>query len=599
MDNQKITVKEQIFNLFFLIKILFKTNKRIFFIRLPMLFLQTISSILSIWFMRLILNEISTGADVKKVVLFSGLMAGSALLVNTLSKIVSIFDSREMQRTENRLRLFLADIIMNLPYRYAVDPETLNFLELAKKENSFSTVLSAVTNVLGAVINALTYATVVLTVNPLILLLIAANSAIDMLLLRKTAKLAIENENEVFPVYRKLWAQVGILFKLKFGKEMRINRLQDWTIEKGRKQNDYALSFEKSEAKSSAELSGLQDLAGTVLNVCVYLILAFLMLFRSLLIGDFTYVLNCTLSLSGSIKGLISGWNDLLNHGLFSRGFKYCFDLAELHRDDCNCGDENIMVEDTSIEFRNVTFTYPYSDSPVLKHISFKIESGETLSLVGVNGSGKTTLVMLLCRFYEPDEGEILLGGIPINRIQVEKYHRILGVAFQNSQIFAGTIKENIAYSNDIKKERIKYSLDISALFDKISSLPQTYDTVIGRTFDENGTDFSGGEKQKLAIARAIVSDPKVMIFDEPTAALDPIAEHEIITSLRRAIGGRTAIFISHRLSFARTSDKIAVLSGGVICEFGTHSELMEIENGVYRELFTAQAKYYVGINLS
>ena len=238
MDNQKITVKEQIFNLFFLIKILFRTNKRIFFIRLPMQFLQTISSILSIWFMRLILNEISTGADVKKVVLFSGLMSGSALLVNTLSKIVSIFDSREMQRTENRLRLFLADIIMNLPYRYAVDPETLNFLELAKKENSFSTVLSAVTNVLGAVINALTYATVVLTVNPLILLLIAANSAIDMLLLRKTAKLAIENENEVFPVYRKLWAQVGILFKLKFGKEMRINRLQDWTIEKGRKQND-------------------------------------------------------------------------------------------------------------------------------------------------------------------------------------------------------------------------------------------------------------------------------------------------------------------------------------------------------------------------
>ena len=238
MDNQKITVKEQIFNLFFLIKILFRTNKRIFFIRLPMQFLQTISSILSIWFMRLILNEISTGADVKKVVLFSGLMAGSALLVNTLSKIVSIFDSREMQRTDNRLSLFLADIIMNLPYRYAVDPETLNFLELAKKENSFSTVLSAVTNVLGAVINALTYATVVLTVNPLILLLIAANSAIDMLLLRKTAKLAIENENEVFPVYRKLWAQVGILFKLKFGKEMRINRLQDWTIEKGRKQND-------------------------------------------------------------------------------------------------------------------------------------------------------------------------------------------------------------------------------------------------------------------------------------------------------------------------------------------------------------------------
>jgi len=594
MDNSNLTIKEQLKNLLFLIKILFRTNKKIFFIRLPLLFLQTISSILSIWFLKQILNVISGGADVGRVVFLAGWMAGSAFLVNTLAKIISAFDRREMVKTEYRLKLLLSETIIDLPYRYAVDPQTLDFLEMAKNESSFSTVLTAITSVLGAIITAATYAAVVVTVHPLILLLIAANAVIDVLLLRKKAKKEMEQEDEIFPVFRKLWALLNIVDKPKYGKELRSNRLKDWAIEKGREQNYRSLTIEKRGTRADAELTGLQEFANTVLNACIYLILSFLLLFRDLLIGDFTYALNCTLNLSGSIKGVISGWNELLNHGLFSRGFKYCMDLAEEHRKktEKTITSEESFPQDMSIEFKNVTFTYPYSDTHALKNISFRIESGETLSLVGVNGSGKTTLVMLLCRFYEPDEGEILLGGIPIQNIPIMSYYKLLGIAFQDSQTFAGTVRENIVYTEE-PSEQIQRSLNISALHEKIDSLPFKLDTVLGKNFDENGTDFSGGEKQKLAIARAVYADPPVMIFDEPTAALDPIAEYEIIHNLGQAAREKTAVFISHRLSSARTSDKIAVLANGELCEFGTHSDLIQKENGMYRELFNAQAQYY------
>ena len=587
-----MTIKEQLKNLLFLIKILFRTNKKIFFIRLPLLFLQTISSLLSIWFLKQILNEISVGANVGRVILLAGWMAGSAFLVNTLSRVISAFDRCEMVKTEYRLKLLLSETIISMPYRCAADPRTMDFLEMAKNENSFSTVLTAITSFLGSVITAVTYAAVVVTVHPLILILIAVNALVDMLLLRKKAKKEMEQDDEIFPVFRKLWALLNILDKPKYGKELRVNRLKDWAIEKGWAQNNRSLEIDKRGIRANVELTGLQESAASILNACIYLILSFLLIFRDMLIGDFTYALSCTLNLSGSIKGVISGWNELLNHGMFSRGFKYCMDLAKEERDDTSASEDNIP-SDTSIEFKNVTFTYPNSETPALKNISFRLESGEKLSLVGVNGSGKTTLVMLLCRFYEPDEGEILIGGLPIQSIPIASYYKLLGVAFQDSQLFAGTVRENISYS-DTASGNIQNSLKVSTLSEKISSLPMKLDTVLGKSYDENGTEFSGGESQKLAIARAVYTDAPIMIFDEPTSALDPIAEYQIIRSLESEVKEKTAIFISHRLSSAKASDKIAVLSNGELCEFGTHSELIQKENGTYRELFTAQAQYYI-----
>lgn len=595
MNDDYLTLKEQLGNLFFLIKTLFRVNKRLFFIRFPLIVLQTVSSIMTIWFMKLILNEIAGGIDVKYVILLSALMAGAAFFVKLISRIISAFDKKESVKTEYRLKLILADAIMSLPYRYAVEPRTLNFLEMAKKENSFSTVLSSVSDFIASIITAITYAAVIISINPIILILIILNVGLDGILLRKKAKKDYKQENEMFPVYRKLWALLNVLDKKEYGKEVRINRLKDWAVEKGRKQSRKALEFEKKGTKLDVFFAGAQELAGNILNAATYLILAFLFIFRNLLIGDFTYGLNCMLNLSGNIKGVISGWNTLLNHGLFSRGFRYCINLSETNKasedNNAKCNLEDI--KDFSIEFRNVCFTYPGSKTAALKNICFKIEDGETLSLVGVNGSGKTTLVMLICRFYEPDEGEILLGGMPINKIPYQTYCKFLGVSFQNNRFFSGTIAENIAFGDKFDVNKVKECLEISGLTEKINTLPDGILSTLGREFDENGTDFSGGEKQKLSISRAVYSEPKIMIFDEPTASLDPIAEYEIISNLRKATEKNTSIIISHRLSSAKASDKIAVLSEGELCEFGTHAELYEKEDGIYRQLFRAQSQYY------
>lgn len=464
MNNEFLSIREQIGNLLFLIRTLFKVNKKIFFVRIPLLLLQTLSQILSIWFMKQILNEIAGDVQVSYIIFWAGCMAVSGFLVSFVSRIIMTCDQKESVKVEYQLKTLLADKIMSLPYRHAVEVQTLDFLEMASKENSFSTVLSAVSGFIGSIISAVTYSAVVITVHPLILFLIALNILIDGVILRLKARNEFRQENEILPVFRKMWAILNMLDFEEYGKEVRVNRLKEWIVTNGRKKNLDSLEIEKKGTKKDLFLSEIQEISGNVLTAATYLILSFLLIFKGLLIGDFTFALNCMLGLSGNIKAVISGWNSLLNHGLFSRGFRYIVNLSDTHRSEVDrCARySHDDIKEYSIEFRNVTFTYPGADAPALSDVSFKLDSGETLSLVGVNGAGKTTLVMLLCRFYEPDEGEILVGGIPINELPFDDYYRLFGVAFQNSQVFTGTISENIAYGNEITESELERGLRIS-----------------------------------------------------------------------------------------------------------------------------------------
>ena len=596
MKSNYLSLKEQISNMLFLVKSLFVVNKRIFWIRIPLIILQTLSSITSIWFLKRILNEISNGADVKNVVILASFMAGFSFLVSLISKIIMAFDNKEMLKTEYGFKLMLAESIMSLPYKDAVEPETLNFLEMAKTDNSFSTVLSSLTGFVSTIITSITYAAAVAFINPIILIIIIINSIIDAVILRKKAKNDFVEQNERVPVFRKMWAIFNILDFKEYGKEVRVNRLKEWAIRKGKEQNKESLKIVKKGTRKDQILSGLQELASIIMTTATYLILSFLLIVNRIMIGDFTYVLNCMLNLSGSIKGIITSWNTLLNHGLFSRGFRYCINLSKNRNNDFNNSNliDAASINECSIEFKNVTFTYPGADRPAIKNISFFINNGERLSIVGVNGSGKTTLVLLLCGFYKPDEGEILIGGVPISNISYETYCKILGIAFQNSQFFSGSIAENITLCEKIDNDRINYCLKMSDIYNKITNLPNGINTTLGREFDESGIDFSGGELQKLSISRVLYYDPKIMVFDEPTASLDPISEHEIINSMRKVTKNVTSIIISHRLSSAKSSDKIAVLSEGELVEFGSHSELINRTNGLYHKLFSAQSQYYV-----
>lgn len=245
------------------------------------------------------------------------------------------------------------------------------------------------------------------------------------------------------------------------------------------------------------------------------------------------------------------------------------------------------------VEFRDVSFRYPDTDQWVLRHVNIKFRVGSRLAVVGMNGSGKTTFIKLLCRLYDPTEGEILLNGINIRKYRYDEYIRIFSVVFQDFKLLALPLGENVAGSAEYDRERVKKCLSDAGFSQRLESLPKGLDTYLYKDLKEDGVDISGGEAQKIAIARALYKDAPFIILDEPTAALDPIAEAEIYSRFNNIVTDKTAIYISHRLSSCKFCDEIAVFHEGEIVQKGTHDELVADTAGKYYELWNAQAQYY------
>lgn len=249
-----------------------------------------------------------------------------------------------------------------------------------------------------------------------------------------------------------------------------------------------------------------------------------------------------------------------------------------------------------TIEFKNVSFSYPGTERKVLDGISFTINAGESVVLVGINGAGKTTLIKLITRLYDPTEGVILLDGHDIREYDISELYSLYGIIFQDFGRYAASVSENIAFgdiSKGIVDENVQYAAEMSGANEFIDKLSDEYKTPLTRIFEENGTELSVGQWQKLSVARAFYGGNDIIILDEPTASLDAIAEQEIYSKFDELREGKTTIFVSHRLSSATSADKIVVIDGGKIAEMGNHHELMA-HGGVYHNLFTTQAKRYI-----
>lgn len=256
---------------------------------------------------------------------------------------------------------------------------------------------------------------------------------------------------------------------------------------------------------------------------------------------------------------------------------------------------EKIVPQDYKnyvIEFKDVSFCYPGAGTQALSHVSVTFHAGEKLALVGRNGSGKTTFIKLLCRLYDPTEGEILLNGVNIKEYDYESYLKIFSVVFQDFQLFSFPIGQNISADYQYEPEKAEKCLEQAGFERRLSELPKGMDTYLYTWMEDDGIDISGGEGQKIAIARALYKDAGIVVLDEPTAALDPIAEEEIYTRFSEMVAGKTAIYISHRLSSCRFCDRIAVFDSGKLVELGHHEELVN-SAGYYSALWEAQAQYY------
>ncbi|HOP12188.1 MAG TPA: ABC transporter ATP-binding protein [Oscillospiraceae bacterium] len=307
-------------------------------------------------------------------------------------------------------------------------------------------------------------------------------------------------------------------------------------------------------------------------------------------IADFSMYLAAMVSLSILLKTLIENVTFVINEGQYAHDFFVFMDKDFGEKG----GDLPAVKNDTlEIEFKDVSFKYPKTDRYIFQHLNLKIEKGERLAIVGINGAGKSTLVKLLLGLFQVTEGEILINGQPLNAYNRLALWSMFSVVFQEINILAFTVKENIACrSDEIDEDRVRAAIDKVGLTEKIGSFEKGPDQMMLKIIDENGALLSGGESQKLAIARALYKNANMVIMDEPTAALDALAEAEIYQDFSHLIKGKTAIYISHRLASTKFCDKIALFDNDGLSEYGNHTELMR-KRGNYYKMFTVQGKYY------
>ena len=308
-------------------------------------------------------------------------------------------------------------------------------------------------------------------------------------------------------------------------------------------------------------------------------------------VGSIVKYSGGVLQFANAFSGMMDAYSQLRANSDYLRDYFRFIDLPE---EKTEHGPASPVVgQPCRIEVRNVSFKYPGRTEYVLRNVSFTLEAGEKIAIVGQNGSGKTTMIKLLCRLYDPTEGEIFYNGVDIRAYDIQAYRAMLGVVFQDFKLFSFTLGQNVASDVEYDRKTAETCLKKAGLEERLRGMEQGMDTYLYKEFDERGVEISGGEAQKIALARALYKQTPLIILDEPTAALDPIAEAEIYAKFGEIVGEKTSIFISHRLSSCRFCDRILVFSDGSLVQQGKHDALLQEQDGRYAKLWHAQAQYY------
>jgi len=414
-------------------------------------------------------------------------------------------------------------------------------------------------------------------------------------------KLARRKHGEMHPILSDLSRKMAYLTsqttELAAGKDIRIYHMADWLMKKYEdtleEMNGIYYKIHNWYAIRSLSDAGLDFLR----NGLVYAYLIYMVTTKKLTLAEFVLYFGFANSFANQV---FMAMREVLSFGIISNTFssiREYFDTKENRNEGNRMEDEileKIRKAPVTLTLKNVSYTYTGQEKPTIFHLNLTIKAGEKLALIGLNGSGKTTLVKLICGFYAPTEGEILLNGINIERFERQQYYSLISLLFQDYTMLPLSLKENIAsVSKDrINEVKLQECLEQSGFFERYDRLAKKGDSLLIREINDKAVDFSGGEKQRLLFARALYKDAPLLILDEPTAALDPIAENEIYLKYGEVTKGKTSIYISHRLSSTRFCDRIVLLENGKIVESGTHTELMGKESR-YAKLFEMQSRYY------
>lgn len=443
--------------------------------------------------------------------------------------------------------------------------------------NIFSTIMSLV---------------VVVTVDPALLIFMVIPIFVSLYFGKKNAKANYDREKNITRDKRIADYVKRVYYEKKYAAEVRLFDINSLMLEKQEKAvNSMERVSLKYRMKSAFYAFLMKGSYSILAGIFAYLYVAFKVKYGN--VSDLSSYVAMITAMAFSTDQLKAAVENRIFISNESKLFQNLADFLEQDREEKKS--KTIIDEIVSVELCNLTFTYPGAEKPTIENMSFKWNKGEKLAVVGYNGAGKTTLIKLVMGLYPVDGGKILINGIDINEIDLDSYRKRFGTVFQDLQVFAMTLSENVLMrrpENESDYEKVREAL-LNAQFDiNHRGLTNGLDTVISREFDESGFVPSGGQAQKIAIARVFAQNPDMVILDEPSSALDPLAEYNMYNNMMKLSEGKGVVFISHRLSSARMADKIFLMKDGKIVERGTHDELMALK-GFYHEMFMLQAENY------
>lgn len=489
------------------------------------------------------------------------------------------------------------DKVLSMNYQRLEQPDILDMYQKAARatggnDNGVEGLMHSVYGLGIQLMLMIVTVSAVMALDVRMLFILTVISFFQYLFFRYTVK---KDRKEVWdklaPTWRKIDYMTQTTQDFDYAKDIRLFHMKDWLAEK-----QHGVFMEKQEKMLysrtlwiyNSEFAHVMSMLSTA---TVYGILIYNVIDRNMSIGNFTLYLGLSTTFTSALTEFFNSLGGFKDRSMQVDDFRSFMDLKEEEGEDLL---QIPKADQYTFTFKNVSYQYHGAEGYALKNLNLTLKAGERLAVVGLNGAGKTTFIKLLLRLYDVTEGEILLNGVNIKRFKREEYYKLFAPVFQNVEIFAFPLSENVSMKipENTDRELALECLIKAGMKEKVSSLAEGVDTQLLKVLYEGGVDLSGGEKQKLALARALYKNAPVIVLDEPTAALDALAEYNLYKSFDELIGDKSAVYISHRLSSTRFCDHIAMFQEGEMVEYGSHEELL-LKRGAYAEMFEIQAQYY------
>ncbi len=568
--------------------------------------ISAVTPYVPIWFSARLIDAIAAGRPVETLALYAALTVGLTSLLGALSAALAGRVSVSSEELGCNIEWRYAEKTMDMAYSSVEDRDTALLRERIQKESMtgynywyLETAAAEIIRFMAQIAASITLTASFFGVKSIPLWMKLA--LMGGVLLTLLAGMLLKSRSErIMKVFFDRLVDTNIrseklesfITGYSNGKDIRLYGMaKDLAARSLRFGNEFCREIARTDIPASL-LNSVGKVFSYGLRFGVYMILIFAALRGGVSVGSIAQYVSCITLLISAVTELVSTVQmTLLNNTYLKRYFSW-FDIPN----DMYKGTLTVEKRDDNeyyVEFRDVSFKYPHADAWALRHVDLKFKVGEKLAVVGMNGSGKTTFIKLLCRLYDPTEGEILLNGVDIRKYDYDEYMSLFSVVFQDFKLFAVSLGQNVAASTDYDQVRVEDCLKRAGFDKREAAMPQGLDTPLYKDFDKDGVEISGGEAQKIALARALYKDAPFIILDEPTAALDPVSEYEVYSRFNAIAGDKTAVYISHRLASCRFCDKIAVFHEGQIVQSGRHEDLLADTSGKYHALWTAQAQYY------